>query len=403
MGFKRLRLHLKRLLYAHLRGVERTPPTRFRKLCIYKRDGIGDFILAISAIRLLVQEFGAENTVLIIWPQVAELAAAEFPGVERIVLALAAPARLINRLTVLRKQRSALAQYSFDRLISLRHQRGDDDDLALSWIRAKRSFGIICKGAFERPPETSIEHYRLSDPVVHTMSSVPDTTDGLCEELRNHQALLSSVLGRPVMAAEILPTVSSFPPASENYAVVSALPGVPPIPGAPSTSLRNIPFGLLEAGIRRMQFRGIDRVYLCGSSQQEKALAELALKLATVDLKVEVSTPGNFHEFGCLLARSRCVLASETGAAHLAVALDKPSVILIGGGHYGFFAPWTHSSKQIWLTNRVPCFYCNWVCSQAEPFCLTKISSDGIRTALDEILGSAGNPEIAANEKTVGK
>ncbi|MGH7177817.1 MAG: glycosyltransferase family 9 protein [Tepidisphaeraceae bacterium] len=387
MGSGQLKVRLKRLLYAPITGVAGTPPTRFKKLCIYKRDGIGDFILAISAIRLLVREVGAQNTVLVTWPQAADFAAAEFPDVERVVLEMTDPTRMVQRARVLRNQRARLAQYAFDRLISLRHLRGDDDELALGWIRTQESLGVVCEGAFERSPDTRIHCFRFSRPIVRSVAPVPDTSDGVCEDFRNHQALVSSALGRSVGVEEILPVVTSLSPASENYAVVAALPGVFPFAGAPSNSIRNIPFNLLEAGIREMRRHSIDGVYLCGSRFQRAALEELARELSAVDLKVKVSTPASFHEFAVLLSKARCVLSSETGAAHLAVALDKPSVMLIGGGHYGHYAPWTKSPRQIWLTNRVPCFGCNWSCIYPKPICITDIDPSAVTQAIDRVLG----------------
>ena len=96
------------------------------------------------------------------------------------------------------------------------------------------------------------------------------------------------------------------------------------------------------------------------------------------------------HDLREALRRSRLVLSAETGTAHLAVALDAPLVALLGGGHIGWFAPWSRSGRQQWLNNDVPCRGCLWVCSQPSPVCLTDLSEDQVFQAIDVALTASG-------------
>jgi ADP-heptose:LPS heptosyltransferase len=76
------------------------------------------------------------------------------------------------------------------------------------------------------------------------------------------------------------------------------------------------------------------------------------------------------------------VLSLESAPAHLAAALNKPGVFLLGGGHYGMFAPWQRSERQIWLSEAMDCYNCQWHCSMAEAFCVTRIKPVTIANAL---------------------
>ena len=99
---------------------------------------IGDFILALSAIRLVLQHHGEQNCALLIAPAVEELARLEFPRAMRIVI----PAfpRHKRAFTEWRRVRRRLASVTCGSLVCLRHQRWDYHELMLSWIRSERKF-----------------------------------------------------------------------------------------------------------------------------------------------------------------------------------------------------------------------------------------------------------------------
>jgi ADP-heptose:LPS heptosyltransferase len=97
-------------------------------------------------------------------------------------------------------------------------------------------------------------------------------------------------------------------------------------------------------------------------------------------------------EFAEAVGRAELVLTVETATAHLAAALDRPAIVLIGGGHFGQFGPWRRSARQVWLTHPMDCFGCNWRCIHPEPYCLTRISSDAVRDAIAQVGPAEGSP-----------
>jgi ADP-heptose:LPS heptosyltransferase len=88
------------------------------------------------------------------------------------------------------------------------------------------------------------------------------------------------------------------------------------------------------------------------------------------------------------------VLAVDTFAAHLAVSFDAPTVSLIGGGQYGDFGPWQRSTRQRWVTNRVPCFGCGWQCTRSRVECLVDITPGQVLKEAEEILQLDSNHSV---------
>ncbi len=69
------------------------------------------------------------------------------------------------------------------------------------------------------------------------------------------------------------------------------------------------------------------------------------------------------------LLRGACILiGNETSAIHLAAATSTPAVCILGGGHFGRFMPYPEyvsGIKPAVAMHKMPCYYCNWRCTQA--------------------------------------
>lgn len=74
-----------------------------------------------------------------------------------------------------------------------------------------------------------------------------------------------------------------------------------------------------------------------------------------------------------LLARLDGLISMDTGLAHVATALNVPTVVLANGGHSGRFFPWPVPTRTITLTHRMPCEGCLCRCALSEAECVTRI------------------------------
>ncbi len=348
-------------------------PRRYR-LCILKTDRIGDFVLATSAIRLLTQHVGPTNSLLIVSPVVAELARAEFPGCD--VLALPGfPGRLLSDfLPQALPLKRRFSRFHCERLVCLRHQRAVNHDLALSWIHADRSYGLKNNDHCRLEVESEFRSFRFDEELPASFDE-PASASALCLELRRHQRLVSAVTGSPVSETEILPRLTSA-------AGTASAPSILVCPFG-TQDIRTYPVPALIQALRLVRVTSPLPFLFCGGKDQEPQLR--ALLAAAVDAgiaEVAIVCPPSISEFIDIVNGAAAVLTAESAGAHIATALDKSTVILLGGGHFGEFAPWRRSDQQHWLTNRLECFGCNWGCSRLEPECLTRLTPMEIARAL---------------------
>ncbi len=81
-----------------------------------------------------------------------------------------------------------------------------------------------------------------------------------------------------------------------------------------------------------------------------------------------------------------CALAAgaETGLAHIACAVGTPNVILLGGGHFGRFMPYSGLTSIVSLP--LECFGCNWKCKYGSINCIKDIDYNLIYHALKDKL-----------------
>lgn len=66
-----------------------------------------------------------------------------------------------------------------------------------------------------------------------------------------------------------------------------------------------------------------------------------------------------------VVQRASLVVANESGGAHLAPALKVPTVCIMGGGHFGRFAPYPRrltAATLIPVYETMNCYGCNWSC-----------------------------------------
>lgn len=72
------------------------------------------------------------------------------------------------------------------------------------------------------------------------------------------------------------------------------------------------------------------------------------------------------NEFVDVIAAANLVICNDSSAFHIAMALQKRVVCFLGGGHFGWFAPYPkdHPSSSMARVLSVPmeCFWCNWEC-----------------------------------------
>ncbi len=120
---------------------------------------------------------------------------------------------------------------------------------------------------------------------------------------------------------------------------------------------------------------------ICGA-KQEHSLGEQILKQCDAPLQ-NLCGQTTLVELAGLLSQSRLTISNDTGSVFLSSAVGTLSVCILGGGHFGRFAPYpdlpgqTNHLKTVY--HKMPCYGCNWVCIfpiiEGEPTpCIANIS-----------------------------
>jgi ADP-heptose:LPS heptosyltransferase len=374
-----------RLITNWLRPVS---PPKHKRFAIFKPDGIGDLVLSSRAIEEIITEHGPENVTMIVSRQVADLARFLFPSVEILGITPGHEA-WPDRLRNLGALRAVLRAASYDEVLCLRHYRGLYESIILEAISTRCVILLDNQSQIVATRTTKLNSGRYH--LVKT-PAVAASANALPRELHFHAAVLSASLGRTVHADQLKPNWDRWAAKSKS---TQPFVLIAPIAGR---KIRKLPPELVEAAACAAVDHGLIHVVLTGSKAQASELGRYAgaLKARLPTSRVEVIHPTSLPALLTLVAKSSIVAATESSIAHMAVALDQHALLLIGGGHFGWFAPWSRSPKQIWLTNKMPCFGCNWHCLFSEPYCITKIMSTKVTDAMSS-LSFAERPNCASS------
>lgn len=146
-----------------------------------------------------------------------------------------------------------------------------------------------------------------------------------------------------------------------------------------SSSLKQYPLARWAHTLKRLWDQRRALPALVGGPGDVQELDKLALSLQHVGVPF-IRTHGSFSvlDSTALLARLDGVISVDTGLAHLAIAQQIPTVVLVSGAYPGRFFPWPRASHHVALNVQMACERCRHHCTQAEPLCVTQISPDDI-------------------------
>jgi ADP-heptose:LPS heptosyltransferase len=349
----------------------RTPRWR---IGIYKVDRLGDFVLALGAIRAITEIAGEENCLLFHGAAASELAHREFPRLAKIEVP-----PLDGKLWVARQSledvmsEDAVAD-GVDQLICLRHFRALFDEVALQMIPASEVWAVRNSAAGKLGYEFVRNRFE-GDVIVERPS--PESGESLCEDLRCHEALLRRWAGFFLAGHNLRPRLER--PARPRRATLALAP-------FGSDRLRDLPPRIVAAcAIHASYVQGLESVLLSPPNAVPRYEA-YARQLAEHGAQASIQVTRTSEDLIDAIRSSAALLTTETATAHLAAALDHPMVCLLGGGHYGYFAPWRRSGRQIWVSCSLPCFNCNWECIHPEPYCVTRVEAQHLTNALNQVL-----------------
>jgi hypothetical protein len=319
---------------------------------IYKADRLGDWLLAEPTIDRIVGSVRAAGGEAVVWVATESNAFRQWrrPAYEVEAFDLE-PAGLLAKLRRAWCVARLLATYKARRLVCLRHMQEPVRDFVLSRVLA---------------------------PEIHALSSVSrqGTLAEVPHEITRHGHILAGLGIAPSRMADLLPRLGLRTHPASAKAIIA------PYSSMVMKDWRDDAW--CEVGAYLLG-RGLQVEIWVGPGQIGRARA-LGGAIAERSGRTAAVRSGGIAELAEAVSDAAVVLSVDTFAAHLASAYDTPMVGLLGGGHFGDFAPWQRSSRQRWVTHPLPCFNCEWQCSRQRVECLLDIAHLAVVNKVESVL-----------------
>ncbi len=153
--------------------------------------------------------------------------------------------------------------------------------------------------------------------------------------------------------------------------------------------------GYLEVA-RRLRGEGHRVVFVGkpGEMSGETALKTLSDDPSVIDLCGRTSLP----ELMDLMKGARAVISNDSGPAHLSIALGTPTVVIVGGGHFGCFFPYPPAitpGNARFVYEEMECYHCFWRCPKRESKfdvfpCISAVHVDRVWAGLTDLVPPTG-------------
>ena len=117
---------------------------------------------------------------------------------------------------------------------------------------------------------------------------------------------------------------------------------------------------------------------LCAGPEKSEKVQQL-LSLSKHKRLINLCGQLTLTQTSALMRYGKMFIGADSGPAHLAIAAGIPNVVIMGGGHFGRFMPYSPSTTMVHC--KVNCINCGWHCRFAA-MCITQISVDTVINAI---------------------
>jgi ADP-heptose:LPS heptosyltransferase len=169
-------------------------------------------------------------------------------------------------------------------------------------------------------------------------------------------------------------------------------------PGVPARKDKQLPPGWFADTFRSMSNHKCRLVFF-GTAAESEYIQAVINELSRLDKFTEIknlagrTTPRQLVE---CVRNCDLVLSQETGFLHIAVALRKHALGLIGGGYFNRFFPWGEPDLVHPIFNQMDCFNCDWICKYDTLRCLQEISPSKASISINAALANVAKASSTA-------
>lgn len=362
-----------------------------RSILLEKRDNIGDFVLATAFFNEVYRRWSDRDVTLVCTPGIAPLARLLYPEWEILPMTVAAEA---DHFVGSWEKPSALQRWvrelpRADLLINLRSIRHQNEMTISSWMPAESKLAVRNQFHYEEG-----EYIKISDRRVfsRTLSAAQQTSPDVCRDIANHRILLGGLFPE-LECSSVWPGLDLGGQGREcaqracaKGALSSDMLLLVPFP---SGAIRSYPLDRLAEIASRLAHQYGLSIGVLGGEKDREATALLMPSLSAPKGVKSLAGVLSLPELIEAVRGCRLMLGVDTGPVHIAIACHVPTVVVLGGGHYGTFGPWGDLRLTRWITHTMPCFDCNWVCCHGEAHCIRRVDPAAIYQAAEAVLAGA--------------
>src|SRR5438477_434008 len=135
--------------------------------------------------------------------------------------------------------------------------------------------------------------------------------------------------------------------------------------------------------IADLRARGLPTVAIAAPTEHE--IIQDLRRLASVPIQTfaDLSLP----EVTALAARARLFVGNDSGIAHIAAAVQTPSVVIFGSSNVAHWRPWTTAPAEV-VREELPCQPCpGYFCAEFDaPECIRRVTVERVREAINRVL-----------------
>jgi lipopolysaccharide heptosyltransferase III len=181
----------------------------------------------------------------------------------------------------------------------------------------------------------------------------------------------------------------------DNYALIH--------PAALFSTKQWAPEKFAELGRWLERERGLQAVHACGPGESA-VLDAVEHSAGRALLRLERASLG---EFAAALAGARVFIGNDSGPAHMAAALARPSVIIFGSSSSKIWGPWPRASLENWARVVQNFYDCNPCpgdrCYRYErPECILSVKLEQVEEAVESVLAARPRGEHPASGAASG-
>jgi len=133
------------------------------------------------------------------------------------------------------------------------------------------------------------------------------------------------------------------------------------------------------------------RFLIFGGTEVARAADQLAANLPGPSLNLAGRT--TLREMAALFRKCRLYIGADSAGAHIACAVGLPNVVVLGGGHFGRFLPYSPLTSVVCLP--LECYGCNWACRFPTVHCVKDLDPAVVAEAVDQTLaGRLDRPRV---------